>query len=279
MKIALSLLILLAGTSMCAADAPAGEWVSVDLRSIEGIPAGCVRLWIEERGYALKAERERVRGISRNLIRATPLGTPSLRPECKWPEPATNPIAHQMRIWGVVGKPDEGGGWQVAAQPLPGEGNMKVFKTEEFKTLLVKRGDRLFDGTGDPAEPNATFVFRRPALPPAEARATLEDTVRRLHTGACLEITSTFVPSAAAAQACDVRRRILDLAGNYLTLSVISATEFDRMPDHFPGPSTAMKRQRGVHFSFTGQYEKQRVLGDAIMIQDGQQWRLAFLWF
>ncbi len=98
--------------------------------------------------------------------------------------------------------------------------------------------------------------------------------------GSCLEVLTTIaVNRDAVVQACDVRERILNLSGKYISLSVDSATEFDRVPDKVPAQSTTVRRQHGVFFSFIGKFERTEVPGNAIVYEDGGKWRLGFLWF
>lgn len=279
---AVALLSVVLPVAAAVAEPPSGEWYNVDLRGFETQPGNaCLRLWIEERMYNLQPAGERLTGTYRNVIRATPVGGPSFSPDCKYPTPATNPIASQVRLWSIVGKATDAGGWSIGAQPGMGGGDLQVWKTEEFKTILVSRGGQLIDGTGSPEDPDHALVFRRSAPPSSGARDILEATLTRLHGGACLEVlTPLAVSRNAAVEACALRQRMAQLAGRYLSLSMISATDFDRVPNTFPkAPSSGWKRQRGVFFEFTSRFERQQLLGNAIVFEEAGQWRVALLWF
>ena len=259
-----------------AEDPYAGDWKNVDIRGVENRPPACTRVWFEERSYALQRP-DALQGIYSNVIRAAPVGAPSSRPDCKYPAPASNPIAQQLRMWRVIGRPDGSGGFRVAAEAAPGGGDMNVYKTQEFRTVLTLRSGRLIDETQSGAANG--LVFRRAAEPPAAARRVLEETISRLESGGCLDVMAAMGAREKVAQMCELRRRMAEIAGRYIGLSVISSLEFDRVPDRFPNESKALKSQHGVHFSFNGQYENQKLHGDALVFEEEGRWRVAFLWF
>lgn len=256
-----------------AADSYVGEWKQVDIRTLEKAPPACMRLWFEERSYKLQ-QTDTLRGLYGNVIRSAPLGAPSLQPDCKYWTVAPRAAAMQFRIWQIVARPTDDGGYRVGAQPMKGGGDFNSFKTEEFNTVIALKDGSLVDGVGGDA-----LVFHRPAQPSADARMTLEQTITRLETGGCLEVMASMGSRLIAPQVCDLRRRIGELAGRYIGLSVISSMEFDRVPDNFPNESKSLKRQHGVHFSFNGQYENQKIPGDALVFEENGKWRVAFLWF
>lgn len=261
-----------------AAEPPLGEWVQNDIRGMESIAgATCTRMWIEERKYTLNGDAGQLMGSYGNVIRAMPIGMPSL-PACKYPKPASSPIATQMRLWSLIGRPNDDGTWRIGAQPEQSGGDFDTFKMDEFKTRLTLRGATLIDAASDPDDPDA-LVFRRPAAPEPEARAALEEAVRRLQTGACVPVMMELgATQQVAAQMCALRKRITNLGGAYVSLSVDAATEFHRVPDNFPRPSTGMRRQRGVVYSFTTHYERQAVPGNAVVYEENGKWRVALLW-
>jgi hypothetical protein len=137
----------------------------------------------------------------------------------------------------------------------------------------------LVAGSGD--DLSKTLVFR-PAVPvPPAARAVLEDTVQRMEGGECLKVMSRLATRPdAAAQMCALRAKMSQFLGSYLSMSVDSMTEFDRVPDGFPvKPSTGWRRQRGVFFVFTGRYENQVIPGNAVVFEEAGEWRVVLLWF
>lgn len=275
----LAALFLIAGSG----EPPRGEWHHRDIRSIEVLPGWtCVRLWLEERAYTIVPDGDsRFLGSYVNAIRAIPVGLPSLSPECRFPAPAENPVAMQFRGWSIVGNRASGQTWRVRAEPgLPG-GDLRVFETKEFETTLYRQGDLLIDSTGAADDPEKTFLFRPPGPPPAAARTALEDTIRRLHAGQCLEIMSKLSPVPdAAREICSLRQRQSQIAGNLVSISVQEAAELDRVPAEFPhAPFNIYRRQRGVFFSFTGHYEKQQIPGNAIVFEEGGAWNVVMLWF
>ncbi len=265
-------------TIACAA-IPAGEWRNVDLRGIEVLPGSCIRLWVEERAYHIQAAGDHFEGVYNNVLRATPVGLPSFNPNCHFPAPASNPVAMQIRGWALIGRSNGSGGWRVGAEPGVAGGDFHVDKTEEFHTFVTQQGNTLIDGENSDDAVH-TLLFRAAAPPPPAARTALEESIMRVNGGSCLEVLTTIaVNRDAVVQACDVRERILNLSGKYISLSVDSATEFDRVPDKFPAQSTTVRRQHGVFFSFIGKFERTEVPGNAIVYEDGGKWRLGFLWF
>jgi hypothetical protein len=273
------LFIAFALSTVACAAIPAGEWRNVDLRGIEVLPGSCIRLWVEERAYHIQAAGDHFEGVYNNVLRTTPVGAPSFSLSCRFPPPASNPVAMQIRGWALIGRSNGSGGWRVGAEPGVAGGDFHADKTEEFHTVVTQQGNTLIDGenSGDAVH---TFLFRAAAPPPAEARTALEESIRRVEGGSCLEVlTAIAVNRDDAVQACGVRERILSLSGKYISLSVDSATEFDRVPDKFLAQSTALRRQHGVLFSFTGKFEKTEVPGNAVVYEDGGKWRLGFLWF
>lgn len=279
----MALFILAHSPDAGSGERPRGEWHHTDIRSIEILPGGaCIRLWLEERTYNIvPAGDSRFTGTYFNVIRAAPVGAPSFREECKFPPPAANPVATQIRGWSIVGSKTPEQAWRVRAQPGAPGGDLRIFKTEEFETKLYREGDHLVDSNGDSASSDA-LLFRPPAPPPAPARAALEDTIRRLHGGFCLEVMLKLAPGQedAARELCVLRQRMTQIAGNLLSISVESATELDRMPVGFPRtPANGYRRQRGVFFSFLGSFEKQRIPGHAVVVEEEGAWRVDLLWF
>lgn len=276
MKVALLVFALQAcACATVAQDSYAGDWKQVDLREIERTPPACVRLWFEERTYALQRSGT-PQGVYTSTIRAVPAGTLSSTPSCKYAAPASNPIAMQIRGWGLVLRPDGNGRQQVEADPMPGSGDLSVYKTEEFKTVLWLHDGLLFDG--NPSEKGNALVFRRPSEPPATARAMLEQTISRLESGGCLDVLTSMGGWGNVAQACEVRSRMRQIAGDYIGLRINNTTEFDRISALLPMRSSIWKHQHGVHFSFNAMYEKQTLLNDALVFEEGGKWRVAFLW-
>ncbi|MEA2325526.1 MAG: hypothetical protein QOE68_485, partial [Thermoanaerobaculia bacterium] len=165
-----------------AADSYTGEWKQVDIRTIEKAPPACLRLWFEERSYKLQ-QSEALQGVYGNVIRSATLGAPSLSPDCKYWTGAPRPAAMQFRIWQVVARPVDGGGYRLAAQPMKGSGDFNSFKTEEFNTVIALKNRELVDGAGGDA-----IVFHRPSPPSVDARTTQDQTNTRLETGGCLEV-------------------------------------------------------------------------------------------
>lgn len=278
-----ALFIIAHSAEASSGEPPRGEWRHTDIRSIEILPGGaCIRLWIEERTYNIvPAGDSRFSGTYFNVIRAAPVGAPSFRAECKFPPPADNPVATQIRGWSIIGNKTPEQAWRVRAQPgLPG-GDLRVFKTEEFETKLYRRGDHLVDSNGS-ANPDEALLFRPPSPSPASARTALEETVRRLHGGFCLEVMLKLAPGQedAVRELCSLRQRMTQIAGSLLSISVDSATELDRVPVGFPRtPSNGYRRQRGVFFSFLGRYEKQQIPGHAVVVEEEGAWRVDLLWF
>lgn len=274
MKLAWLVLALQACTGASVADDPyTGDWKQVDLRSIESVPP-CVRLWFEERRYALQGSGT-PQGFYANTLRAVPVGS-TLSSSCKYPAPASNPIALQMRAWMLVIRPDGNGRRRVEAEPAPGSGDLNVDKTEEFKTVLWMHDGLLFDG--NPNDEASALVFRRPSDPSATARAVLEQTISRLESGSCLDVLASMGLGTKVSQACELRRRMRQIAGDYIGLRINGATEFHRMPIAFPSPLKTLKQQHGIHFSFNALYEKQTLVDDALVFEEGGKWRVAFLW-
>ena len=264
-------------------DLPRGEWHHADIRGIEAVPGGtCARLWLEERTYSIVPNGEsRFMGTYFNMIRAAPVGVPSFSPDCRFPAPAENPVASQFRGWSIVGDKPSAQTWRVRAEPGPPGGELRVFESKPFETSLYRRGELLVDSTGAYDDPEKTFLFRPPGPPPAAARAALEDTIRRLTGGGCLEVMSKLAPMNNVAQEmCALRQRVTQIAGSLLSISVDEATEFDRVPVGFPrAPSNSYRRQRGVFFSFDGQYENQKVPGHAVVFEEEGAWNVVLLWF
>lgn len=280
----LAALFLIAHSSMAGSgELPRGEWHHADLRSVEVVPSGrCVRLWLEERTYNIIANGEsRFNGIYFNVIRAAPVGLLSHKPDCRFPAPAENPVAAQFRGWSIFGDRTSGQTWRVRADPLPPGGDFQVFEAKEFETALYRQGERLADSTGASDDPEKTLLFRPPAPPPAAARAALEDTIRRLHGGACLEVMSKLGPALdAAREICALRQRAAQITGSLVSISVNGATQFDRVPVGFPRvPSSIYRRQRGVFFSFDVNYEDQKIPSDAVVFEEEGVWNVVVLWF
>lgn len=286
MKIVLIALLFSAAPLMAVGpcELPRGEWRNTDLRSIEAPPGSrCVRLWFEERRYDITpAGDSRFTGTYFNVIRAAPVGASSFSEGCKsFPPPADNPVAIQIRGWTIIGKKTPEQDWRVRAQPGAPGGDLRIFKTEEFETKLSRQGDRLVDSAGGSEDPEGALLFRSPAPPPAAARAALEDTIRRLHGGACLEVMSELSPTLdAAREICVLRQRMAEITGNLISISVDDATEIDRVPVGFPrAPSNGHRRQRGVFFSFSSSYEKQqRIPSNAIVFEEEGAWKVVVLW-
>lgn len=285
MKIVLiAVFLIIAHPALASSDEPPrGEWHSTDLRGIEVLPGGaCVRLWLEERTYnIIPAGDSRFTGTYFNVIRAAPVGASSFQKECRFPPPADNPVATQIRGWSIVGNKISEGIWRARAQPGSSGGDFHVDKSEEFETRLYRRGDRLVDSSGNGEDPNKTFLFRPPAPPPAAARTALEDTIRRLHGGACLEVLSKLAPSPdAAREMCAIRQRMAQISGSLLSISVDGATEIDRVPAGFRrAPAEGYRRQQGVFFSFLGRYETQQIPGHAVVMEENGTWSVALFWF
>lgn len=277
------LLVIAAASAASSDEPPRGEWHHADIRSIEVLPGGmCVRLWLEQRTYNLLPSGEsRFMGTYFNMIRAAPVGVPSLHPDCRYPAPANNPVANQFRGWSIVGSRAERQGWRVRAEPGAPGGDLRVLETKEFETTLYREGELLVDSIGARDDPEKTLVFRASAVVPAAARAALEETVRRLTGGACLEVMSKLVPSNASVQEiCALRQRMSQIAGRLLSISVDDATVFDRVPNGFPrAPSNGFRRQQGVFFSFDGHYENQQIPGNAVVFEEGGIWNVVLLWF
>jgi hypothetical protein len=182
-------------------------------------------------------------------------------------------------MWQILGTPKATGDWLVRAEPGLGAGDFQAYNTEPFETSLALRGGKLVAGSGD--DLSKTLVFR-PAVPvPPAARAVLEDTVQRMEGGECLKVMSRLATRPdAAAQMCALRAKMSQFLGSYLSMSVDSMTEFDRVPDGFPvKPSTGWRRQRGVFFVFTGRYENQVIPGNAVVFEEAGEWRVVLLWF
>lgn len=262
---------------------PLGEWHHADLRSVEVALGGmCVRLWLEERTYSIISNGEsRFTGTYFNIIRAAPVGVLSHKPDCRFPAPAENPVASQFRGWSVIGDRSSGQAWRVRAEPGPPGGDLRVFEAKEFETALYRQGELLADSTGASDDSEKTLLFRPPAPPPTAARAALEDMIRRLHGGACLEMTSKLGPALdAAREICALRQRAAQITGSLVSISVDGATEFDRVPVGFPRtPSNGYRRQRGVFLSFDVHYENQKIPGDAVVFEEEGAWNVVVLWF
>jgi hypothetical protein len=284
MKILLFAVLLIVVPSVVASpdELPRGEWHNTDLRGIEALPGGrCVRLWLEERTYNIVPTGEsRFTGNYFNVIRAAPVGLPS-REGCRFPPPADNPVANQIRGWLILGNKTPEQAWRVRAEPGMRGGDLRDFKSEEFETKLYRRGEYLVDSTGGGENPDEALFFRPPAPSPAAARAALEDTIRRLHEGACLEVLSTLVPTLdAAREMCTLRQRMAEITGSLLSISVDGVTELDRVPVGFPRtPSKGHRRQRGVFFSFMSNYEQQQIPGNAVVFEEEGAWKVVVLWF
>lgn len=273
-------ILLMLGGRCFGAEPLGGEWVHTDIRSLEVLDKGtCVRLWLEERTYRISVNGESLTGTYVNQIRATPVGAPSLRPECRYPAPVSKPSAAQFRIWSLAGRLNQDGSWRIGAQPELGGGDLSTFKTEEFKARLVPVGAALIDAVNNLDDANSALVFRRRGIPAAAARAVFEDTLGRLHAGRCMQVMMDLGETQPlAAQICDLRQRMLALSGSYVSVRVDEATVIDRVPDLFPRQSGGFRRQSGVYFSFTAQYEKQEIPGGAIVYEEDDKWRVASLW-
>ncbi|HEV7733702.1 MAG TPA: hypothetical protein VGR62_16155 [Candidatus Binatia bacterium] len=263
-------------------DVPQGEWHNTGIRTVEVLQDGtCLRVWLEERAYSFGSPTNgAVAGIYRNVVRAVPVGPPSFREGCVFPAPASNPVASQMRAWEFAAKPVDEGAWLVRAEPRPGSGDLRLFEAEEFQTKVRVRGDRLID-TPSSTDDTPRLSFRRPGAPPDGARAALDDAVTRLHQGKCLEVLSALGHDAdRVTRVCDLRRRMDDLLGRYVSLSVDQAVELDAMPPEFNrGATSGPVARHGVFFAFIGQYEKERIPGNAVVAEEGGQWRVVALWF
>jgi hypothetical protein len=186
-----------------------------------------------------------------------------------------------MRGWSIVGNKTPEGTWRVRAQPGPAAGDFHIDKSEEFETKLYRRGERLVDSSEGNEDSDKAFLFRPPAPPPAAARTALEDTIRRLHSGACLEVMSKLNPAQdVAREVCALRQRMVQISGSLLSISVDGATELDRVPAGFRrAPAEGYRRQRGVFFSFVGRYEKSQILGNAVVLEEEGSWNVVLLWF
>lgn len=284
MKIWLAVaLLLLTRLAVASPDAPPrGEWHHADLRGMEILAGGtCVRLWFEERTYSLvPAGDSRLTGTYVNVIRAAPVGLSSFSSQCKFPAPAENPVASQFRLWAVVGKRVTENTWRVRAEPGAPSGDLRVDKTEEFETRLELQGENLVDSL-DGEGPDQALLFRHPAPSSPSPRVALEETIRRMLGGACLEVLSQLdtLPDAAR-EMCALRLRMNQLSGRLLSLSVDDFTELDRLPAEFPkASSSGYRRQRAFFFSFTGRYENQQIPGNAIVVEEEGTWHVAMLWF
>jgi hypothetical protein len=276
------LLFIALGQQPAAPEFPGGEWRHADIRGLEVLQQGaCVRLWLEERTYAFDPPRNgRVTGAYRNVVRAAPIGAASFAPTCKFPAPATNPVAMQTRMWSVVGTLADAK-WRLRTQPGPPAGDALGLASDEFTTDVVHRDTTLVDSRGAADDDDWTLVFRRASATPTEARAALERTVTQLTSGGCLQALSSLVhASANVVDVCAARAALDRLQGRFVNLKVDFSTSFDRVPLTFPwGPSDKRRRQRGVFFEFTDEFEKVRTAGSALVYEDNGQWRVAMLWF
>jgi hypothetical protein len=255
-----------------------GDWYHTDVRGLEVLENGrCLRLWLEERAYNLGENGASLAGTYRNVIRATPVGAPSVI--CKYPPPASNPVASQMRTWGVVARRSERG-WTVAAEPGLNGGDIQLARLESFATRLTPYAGALVDADGDADDQDKALFFRRGTAPPQAARMALESTVAGLYSGECLAIMTRLTGSAdITAKTCDLRARMAALSGRYLSISVNSMTRLDRLPQLFPRPSNHWMRRNAVLYGFTASFEHQAMPGDAIVEEEAGSWRVAWLWF
>lgn len=264
-------------------NAPAlgGEWHNVDYRAVEVLPNACVRVWLEERKYAFQSQPGgAVQGAYQNVVRAIPVGAPSFSQACRFPAPTQNPIAFQLRAWLVAGSPMDGGFWRLRAQPAPGAGDFSSLKTEEFSTELRLDGTLLQDGTGSLADEDRVLLFRRPSASPPAARQALETTMARLNGGGCLEVMSAMATDkSGVAAVCEMRRQLLTMQGRYVSLTINADTQIDRVPKAVTTPGAAgFIRRRGVFYEFTAAFEKVRVPGNALAVEEGGTWRVVILW-
>ena len=277
------ILSLLMAVSQAAAPLLQGEWQNVDVRSVEVNGDGaCIRVWLEERKYSLQAIPDRrYQGAYQNVVHAVPVGAASFSPTCKYPALTSNPVATQTRMWAVVASPISDQRWRLRAQAGPGGGDFSLLASGDFTTELAPVNDRLFDGTGPTDDANEVLVFRTPAKPPAEARLELEATIAKLYAGGCLEVMSALATrKEALAELCALRQQMAQLQGQFVSISMTAETEFDRVPASVSSPgASGLRRQRGVFYEFTGTFDKARVPGNAIVVEESGKWRVAALWF
>jgi len=261
---------------------PSGEWRQTDLRGIEVTSGGaCARLWIEERGYLVEPiGAGRFGGAYRNTIRAMPLSASSFAPSCRFEGPAQSSVANQTRLWQVLVTVQGERDWRVRAEPGPGSGDLRAFSTEEFETTLTARNGTLVDGSG---QQSRNLTFHRPAQESIRGRKLLEDTLRRLYAGGCLEVMAALTQRAdGIAEVCSLRRQMSDAQGSLIAITVDDEVPFDRVPAallHPANQTDGLTDQQGVLFAFTSIFEASRMAGSAILFGEGEHWRVVMLWF
>jgi hypothetical protein len=182
-------------------------------------------------------------------------------------------------MWTVVGSPQPDGSWKLRGQPAPGGGDFSTYKTEEFSTELRLMNGTLRDGIGTADDADKVIYFRRPTASPSDARSVMQATITRLHSGGCLEVISSIAANRnAVADVCELRRQMQGLQGRYVSVAINAELQLDRIPKVAPTPSAYYVRQRAVLYELTATYEKARVPGNVIVIEDGGTWRVAALW-
>jgi hypothetical protein len=252
-----------------------GEWRNVDVMSIESVPGYCMRVWVEERTWDLdKTWRNRVRGTYRNVIRGIPVGSPSRKETCKWPAPATKAASAQIRLWPVAGRPAGDDHWSIAAAEGTTTGELRRDQAFPFTTTVERKGDTLL--SADTPQPRVFRPAGRPA--PAAAVAALQKAIDEVHSDRCVEvIRSIGFDKQESKNSCALRKLIQKESGEYQSMSIEQALEFDRAPLAFPA-SSSLKQQHGVLFHFVAKYEKYPLPGNAILYEENGKWKLASLW-
>ena len=261
---------------------PGGEWRHADIRGIESVQNGaCLRMWIEERTYILAPQQEgRTMGVYGNVVRTTPIGAASFAKACTFPPPATKPLTMQSRAWNVVATFRDTA-WGLRAAPGLSSSSDLQLQSEDFATRLSRQGVDMLDGLQSADDEDRTLVFRRAGTPPKEAWQALEDLITKMTAGGCLQALNALVhPPRSPAEVCAARAALTLALGHLTSLRVQQTTSFDRVPLTFPsGPSARWRRQQGLLFEFTGDFENGRSIGHALVYEDGKQWHVAMLWF
>ncbi len=261
------------------ADPLGGTWRQIDIRSLEngrhpetGTP--CQRIWLEQRDYEFNETSDPQReGIYGNYLQAVPMGSIT---DCRFAEPAPEPLASHTRTWRVVAKRVDATTWQVNAEIGTNVGPFDL-ETPSFSTTLRIQGDRLSD-----ERPQEPLTFRRSA-DRSEARGALEARIRQLYTGRCEQVyRETELARGGAArieQMCDLVERAKSFTGRFQSLVVEITSPFDAVPKDFPDPSSSSWVDRsGAVFQYKIVFEQQELYGSSIVWEQGGEWRLAYIW-
>ncbi|MCP3962322.1 MAG: hypothetical protein GY719_31145 [bacterium] len=270
----------------------AEEWIQSEVFGLDTAPPpsgevlSCARLWIEERTWRFDVTGTNLSGIFGSNIRTLPLATTG--PSCRFDSQAPMPLAFTVRMWNIERSRHDKGVWDLQLVPA-GEmtGVPLNLKHGPFSTRLFMEGDRLVD-TATNAGASKRLIFRRPAAPPPDLADAVRRTLEGLHTGQCMKIMSATVdpPEAlekvapALSTVCDLRRRMLNISGSLVSVSIGHVTTIDRVvaPLVRSVPTDGWSTKKSYLVELTMNYERSRVPGTALFTKENESWRLVRLW-